>query len=301
MKQFTIYNLQFIINLMRKLSFKYFVFGLLAIISFAYYILHTTYYIPPAFATTQSCPTQSPNPRVKEGLISASSITRNANDPIKFSQEKGICVVDDERASFVSYKIPTYDSLKAQYFDNSTLPPAQKITLTGDQTQTGPITPINLSIANTNKVHHITGNLTINPNVNISVNSTGVIFVDGDLTINTNLTHSGNVGLVFVVKGNIIVAPSVIRIDAVLISSGIIRTAGATCSTSAVTASQLVINGSLISIYRDSQQPGQPLIKFCRKLADNAQAAEQINQQPKYLVILKDIVADTLQTWSEIP
>ena len=56
----------------------------------------------------------------------------------------------------------------------------------------------------------------------------------------------------------------------------------------------LTINGSLISLKEGS-------IVFCRKLTDDfLWPAEKINQEPKYLVILKDLFSDTLQKWSEI-
>ncbi|MDD5416057.1 MAG: PA14 domain-containing protein [Candidatus Daviesbacteria bacterium] len=148
------------------------------------------------------------------------------------------------------------------------------------------------------KLYHITGDLTVESNM--TVGKTGIIFIDGNLSINTNLTHtSSNAGLVLAVKGDVTVNPSVTRIDAVIISSGKIYTAGSGCNHgSPVTANQLVINGSLISL--DSNKN----IEFCRTLGSNnntTKPAELINNQPKYLVILRNLFSQTYQKWEEIP
>lgn len=166
--------------------------------------------------------------------------------------------------------------------------------LKGDKTETDiPLT------GTTDHIYAISGKLDISNN--ISGNQTGVIFVDGNLTINPSnnkLTHgSATSGLVFVVKEDVYIDTSVTQVDAVIIAEGTIYTAaspGHSCATSAVTASTLTINGSLISL-----NPDKP-IKFCRKLSDNSQPAEVINHQVKYLVILRDLLSDTYQKWSEI-
>lgn len=162
---------------------------------------------------------------------------------------------------------------------------------------TGTVRFDNFSIsvpASSDRIYNITGDLTVNSN--ITVNTNGIIFVDGNLSINTDLTHNNEgAGLVFVVKGDVAIAPSVTRVDVVIISSGTIYTAGANCVINSVAATALVINGSLVSL--DSQKP----IRFCRTMLNNEQPAEKINQQPKYLVILRDLYSDTLQKWSEIP
>lgn len=158
------------------------------------------------------------------------------------------------------------------------------------------------------KLYSFTGNLTLNGNIT-PVDVPGVIFVsktnetDGNLNINTNLTNTNDkTGLLFVVEGNVLIDKSVTRIDAVIISSGAIYTATdksatpptTTCDTSLVNvANNLTINGSLISL-----DPGA--IIFCRTLTTNVQAAEKIVHQPKYLVILRDLFADTLLKWSEV-
>ncbi|MFH1536169.1 MAG: hypothetical protein ABIC96_03830, partial [Patescibacteria group bacterium] len=125
-------------------------------------------------------------------------------------------------------------------------------------------------------------------------------FVDGNLTIGpipgNKLTTGASVGLVFVVEDDVNIDPTVTQIDAVIISSGTIYTAGAGCANSAVTtANALTVNGGLVSLSDVSP------IKFCRKLSDNSLAAEKIVHQSKYLIILRDLFARNEQFWSEIP
>ena len=172
-------------------------------------------------------------------------------------------------------------------------------------------------------IYLIEGNLTVSGNN--SGTQSGVVFVDGNLTFTGNYCYgatgattgagdncssasspSGTIGAVFIVRGDLNIAPSVTRIDAVLISEGIIYTAGAGCSLPAPatpgTNSQLVINGSLISLKQPPiTDPNASYIRFCRKLSNNTLAAEIINHQPKYVVILRHLLSDTLQRWSEIP
>ncbi|MCL4365863.1 hypothetical protein M1437_01400 [Patescibacteria group bacterium] len=245
---------------------------------------------PGSTTTPILCPAQSPNPRVQNGLISTPNISSNFGNPL------GQCIISDQ-ASFVPYKIPAFDNLKSTYFDQSKLGTSQKITLPGNQTQSS----INLSTAEMvywiNKDQFTNGDLTISSNITVS--NTGIIFVDGDLNITTNLTNTNNTtGLVFVVKGNVNIDPIVTRIDAVIISSGIIYTAGAGCSHSHLTPvpnnQQLIINGTLVALDANKD------IEFCRQLADNSQPAERIYQQPKYLAILRNIYSDTIQKWSEL-
>ncbi len=235
--------------------------------------------------SAQSCPTQASNPRAG-GLISAPNVSN------KFSNSTGQCVIDPN-AAFAPYKLPSYETLKATYFDQSKS--TSKLDYTGNLGESQLSSYLNGS--SPKNLIHISGLLGMNSN-NISGSNTAVVFIDGDLYFSSPMTQftygNGNSGIVFVVKGNVNIDPSVQQIDAVIIAGGSIYTAGAGCATnSVVVTSSLTINGSLISL-------GSNPIKFCRALSDNSQAVEKINQQPKYLVLLRNIFADTLQKWSEI-
>ncbi len=176
---------------------------------------------------------------------------------------------------------------------------SNKKTIQGDLTVTSTTNDFNGS----DNLYEIRGNLTFNADLNNSTNNRVlIIFVNNNLTINNRLIHpDANSGLVFVVKGNVNIHKNVTQIDAVIISEGTIYTgidSGESCShTSPVTANQLVINGSLISLHPDKN------IEFCRILPENQNttlAAEKINHQIKYLPILRDLLSDTYQKWSEV-
>lgn len=186
---------------------------------------------------------------------------------------------------------------------------ADKKSLSGDIT----ITNTNNEFNGSTNIYEIRGNLTINNDLNSSTkNRTLVVFVDQSLTINVNILHPDqNTGLVFIVKGNVNINQSVTEIDAVIISQGIICTAfdGTSCLNGQTITPQLVINGSLISLKQPdlSQINPPPSILFRRTLdpsaaVNNSNApAEKINHQVKYLVILRDLISDTYQKWSETP
>lgn len=218
----------------------------------------------------------------------------------------GACQVDNARAPFVPYKIPTYDDLKSRYFNQSKT--SNKSTLTNWP-----------SSFNGNAAYEVNGPLTVDQTP--TGNGAIVIFVSGALSITADYTYGGNSssdGTVFVVQGDVDISPTVVQINAVIISSGTIYTASSDCTTNTGNPSdpgtpnnQLTINGSLISIYQSQTQADAcaldsinntcPEITFCRFLNDNNQPAEKINHDPKYLVILRDLYADTAQNWSEIP
>ncbi len=255
----------------------------LAIASF-FYILALPFSVTPTFAQNSgNCsPSGSSLPAISGGLVSTPDLTNNLAN--------GVCIIDP-RAAFAPYKIPTYDDLKSLYYTQAKSP-IRKATIAASPSQ-GAFT----STFTQNDIVLVNGDL---PDLNYTgTTKPSIIFVESNLSISNNITYGDdNSGIVFIVRGNVNIDKTVTRIDAVIISGGIIYTAltaGITsCSSlTPVTASQLVINGSLISL-------GNSSIKFCRSLTDNSQPAEKINHQVKYLVILRNILSDTYQKWSEV-
>lgn len=249
--------------------------------------------VPEGLAQVQNCITNPTNPNAAGGLISAPSITG-------FSSKTGVCNLDPSSA-FIPEKIPTYDDLKSRYYTQNNNPAAgTKHPLTGgDKTQD------HIPFADAgDSLYHISDNLTISGNNQGT--HTGVVFVEKNLNITGNYCYgstcpsgivNGTIGTVFIVKGKVNIQQAVTRIDAVIISSDNIYTATAipqVCTRNEITSLPLIINGSLISL--DSLRP----IIFCRKLLINDRAAEQINHQVKYLVILRNLLSDTEQKWAEI-
>ncbi len=241
----------------------------------AAYLIVVALFILPTVYAQNACPTQSTNPRAG-GLISAPTVST------KFSNTTGNCVID-LKAAFVSYKIPTYEDLKSLYYTQSKA--AKTSTATANQ---GTLR----SLLNSYDIVLVNGNVDINSPLGGPSKTAAVIFVDGDLTFNSNFGDASS-GIVFVVKGYVSITQTVTQIYSVIISSDKIYTAGYPCTTNSTVANTLTIYGSLISL-----SPGK--IVFCRSLTDNTVAAEKIVHQPKYVVILRDLFADTLQRWSEV-
>lgn len=273
-----------------KVSRKYLVASSLGILLFSSFL--ATNYQLPVHAQSSLCEPGT-NPRA-DGLVSAPDLGGS-----KFGTSSRACVVE-ERAAFVSYKIPSFDDLESIYYTQAKLLP----TITKHLPQSSGSIDLGGS---TDHLYYFTDNVSITSPSFISGNRTGIIFVKKDLNIGPIPSNKVKVGgkesgIVYVVGGNVNIDPTVDEIDGVIIAQGTIFTAGAGCKTSQVSEkspgsliSPLVINGSLISL--SSAAP----IQFCRNLDDNSKPAEEILHQAKYLVILKDIFADTLQKWSEIP
>ncbi len=264
-----------------NLKLKIFNFKLqLLIFNFALLIFILT--LTPTFAQTTNCTTTIPR---AEGLVTSPQQSATA----KFGTTSGACVTEP-RAGFAPFKVPSYDDLKSIYFDQSK---ATKITT---------LSSISASTAfSGSSLYYVNGDLTVSGTPTGS--GTQVVFVNGKLNITSDYTYgTALTGTVFIVKGdvNISYSPTLVtRVDAVIVSSGVICTAydGVSCPGANVTTSPLTINGSLVSL--NDAAP----IKFRRSLTDNSCpncAAEKVNNQVKYLVALKDLFSTTLQKWSEV-
>lgn len=264
------------------------------LVLFFLFLYPTPLSLNPTYAQTTYC-TNSGTPVVQNGLVSTPNLGQS------LVNSSGVCIIDP-KAAFAPYKVPGFDELKSLYFDQAKqiVSVTKHSPLVGDKTQADiPMT------TGTDHLYYIKkttssstdGNLAIQGNP--SGTQTGIIFVEGNLNIDLDLTYgSPTTGLVFIVKGNVIINKNVTQVDAVIISSGTICTTAedyTSCPASNTGAAQLIINGSLISL-TDSAP-----IQFKRTLSDNTQPAEKIIHQVKYVVILRNLISDTLQRWSEIP
>lgn len=247
-----------------------------AIIIFIMFITVINFIInlPVSAQTAGPCKTPTPSsPARAEGLVTAPTLSD------KF-RSSGRCIADS-KTIFNPLKNRNFADLLSTYYDQSKL---TKNTMAATL-------PGSFSGDKIYKSGHLTAG------GSPAGSGTQVIFVDGELTINQDLiyhTDDGGGGLVFIVRGNTIIKSVVEQIDAVIISSGTIFTADSSCLISGIKTEPLVVNGSLIAL-----SPANP-IKFCRKLEDNSLPAEIINQQPKYLILLRHIMSDTKQRWSEV-
>lgn len=216
------------------------------------------------------------------GRINATDLITALADSEGFGTKSGACVINTNDAVFKIDNIPKYADLKSKYYTQSK---ALKVTVTS--------TSLPAVIAD-QTVYLVIGDLTVSGAV---PGGTAVVFVDGQLNINSDFTYgSDTTGIVFIVQGNVNIDQTVTKIDAVIISGGTICTAynSGSCLNGTVTTAPLVINGSLISL--DATYP----IQFKRYLSDNSKAAEVVKHQVKYLVILRNILSDTVQKWTEV-
>ncbi|OGE36143.1 hypothetical protein A3E66_05030 [Candidatus Daviesbacteria bacterium RIFCSPHIGHO2_12_FULL_37_16] len=232
-----------------------------------------------------------------EGLISTQEDIEGF-----FGNFTGQCITNPQ-ALYVPFKIPTYDELKTIFYiqirtdSNKVKHP----TISGDKSQTD--IPFDGSL---DHVYNLSDDLNISGNA--AGPKSGVVFVDGDLRFTQDYTYgTGTTGTVFVVKGNISIDATVKTIGAVLISEGIICTS--TPATGMLNLNQdcsglvasgtnnLTVNGNLVSLSQTIVTP----IRFRRNLADNyTGAAERVNLQPKYFVILRHLFSQTLQITTEV-
>ncbi len=263
----------------------YLFFGLSAAIFFvflSYYILHTTYNIPTVHAQ-DPCANAAPGGiSLSEGLVTGKTITDS-------TLTSGPCLQGDETNILLEQgkiRADDYETLRSIFYTQSKAAKGETI--------------------NNGKLPNFSGSKIYSSDLNTNVKITGgppsapssavaVIFIDGVLDIDGDVifrTTDPDSGIVFVVKNDINIKPTVEQIDAVLISSGRICTAatGNPCHTQSYQKTDpLIINGGLISL-----NPDKP-IDFKRTLDDNsAAAAEQINAQPKYLIILKGLFSKDL-------
>jgi hypothetical protein len=244
-----------------------------------------------------------------QGLISGKNVIGF------FGNSAAQCVKGDE-APYVDFKVPNYNEIKSLFFTqnkNMTLfnLPNATISCAGGMTQSGTtylrnlqdLTNFTANAAAVNSACYLTridhSSVPNGPLANNTAQKMVVIFAENDVAIDSNLTFGGdNYGLIIIAKGNIFIAPTVSRIDAVIVTEGNVYTTSTnlTPETSQVANSlQLVINGSLISL----SQAGNRIF-FTRSLANNTQAAEVINYQPKYLVLLRGLLTQSYTIQREI-
>ncbi len=251
------------------------------------------------------------NPRA-DYLISSTNQSNSNN----FKSRIGNCIIDPS-AAIGTFQQQTYALLYDEFFNKSSVVAAKKITVTSMTLPTYALTDGN--------IYHVNGDVIINgdyPNGTAAV--TSVIFVEGNLYVMDNFNYEDSVhGIVFVVKGGtyfnyspstnkIVTNFSGVIIDqgddprgasnstynysiCTAVDMGATFTTAPTCDTTpfSVGTKALLINGSIIAL-----EKAKP-IRFVRKLNDNAIAAEQINQQIKYLVILNNVLARPTNIISE--
>lgn len=251
-----------------------------------------------AQATTSTCPTGLNPVRILNPSLSLFTLGSSTN-VTRFSAD-GKCIVGT-RATIPAFGIPTYEEMKTLYYtqavDSSTVFKHGASSTAQDQSYI-------LLNNGGGRDHLYLINSDLNINGAINGGELGVIFVDGNLNIRNNITQPApNKGIVFVVKGNINILSTVTAINAVLIDYGTFCSAydfsANGCPPTNTVSPQLTITGSVIYL----NQTAGTAPKFVRdnSSSGNGLAAEIINYDPKYLVLLKNVMARNLTVWKEVP
>jgi len=235
------------------------------------------FYTPTTLTHAQTPCTQS---GLNQGLISAASKTGSGT----IGNTDQTCVLDP-KAAYQEFKIPKYSDLENEFYSLS-----RSTAKVSDQLPNGAI------VLNGDGIYRQSSGMDISSFTGSGVQ---VIFVRGNLRLTGNINYPGNPsedstsGLVFVVSGDIYIDYQVTQVNAVLISSGIICTAydsAATppCLEGQIDTPKLVVNGSLISINKLDLPDTITGVRLGRNLANNIEAAEVINKQPKFLYLLRN-------------
>ncbi len=289
---------------MKRIQNLHFLFILL---SFSFFLFPFSFTPPTSAQTPGACSSNPVATIVQDGLVSTPSLGNN-----NLVTSTGICIIDS-KAAFAPYKIPSYDDLKSLYYTQAkSSATVTKYIPTNPPSGSNDVYESSVTLNDSNVLYFVNGNLIKRAGQSFGCSNcnsgVGLVFVERDLTINSNIIRRSG-GFVFVVKGNVNINPSVTEINAVIISGGTICTsadftdpANPTCPSGTVAnSSQLVINGSLISLKQPpADNPTASYIRFRRSLADNTLPAEKIIHDVKYLVILRNLMSDTVQRWSEI-
>ncbi len=236
-----------------------------------------------------------------QGLVSGTGLSGTFGNP------NGQCVIDP-KAAYARFKVPNYDELKSVFFTQNKSVASQTLNTTSTPGCSGGNTIFLKNLVFTNKTvvnvqcnytHIADTDPTNGPFATVGTSQTVVIFADNHLYIDTDLNYGGdNYGVVIIAKGDIYIAPTVTKINAILVNQGAIYTTNNGSSyTSLVPGSlQLVINGSLISLGQSSGAR----VYFNRSLTDNNVPAEIVNYQPKFLVLLRGLLTQSYTIQREI-
>lgn len=269
----------------------------------------------PTASAIISCPTGERSIR-SDGFLSFT--TANPLQLTKLSTTSNRCLISD-RAKIMPPYIPTYEETQSLYYDQANL--SNKTSFSGptDISLLSPTATNNYHLFLIKNIYNSSGQI-LNPGnliisttdnslftndaINPSVTQPIVIFVQGNLNINKDIKYgnrNANSGLIFVVQGDVNIDPTIIEIDAMIITFGQFCSAYSTensnCPAPSGNQEQLVINGAVISL-SPTHTP-----KFVRSLIDNSCAdcaAEKIVYQPKNLVIFRGIFSRDRTLWNEI-
>lgn len=256
--------------------------------------------LPKIYAQAPPC-VEDPNlANVSEGIIS--SPIYSSTGP-KFTSSIG-CV--NQNPAYIDLnqadvRISSFEDLWSRYYNRSFQP---KATFT---TTLPPI--VDKTLYYSTQDFSVTSDITSTNNAP----AVGVIFVRGDLNILTDIKYGEdetgqdipNSGLIFIVSGQVKIDPAVKQINGIIISQDTICSnynfPSGPCTSNKNTLlgpdNQLLVKGNLVAL--DASNPPKLVRDLTGTTLSNSISAELIQVQPKYFVLLREILSQKLSYTTE--
>lgn len=255
-----------------------------------------------AFATCSSASVDNANYQFN-GLVSAPTKSGNI-----IGTSGTTCVIDSGAPidpTDLTKGYYSYDALKTQFFDKaSSAVTKNTVTATVPSFSLTALTASSpIFSASARQLWLVNGNITTVgsgdfDNTNGSVPA--LLFVNGNLDIDHNITYSN--GIVFVVNGDITIEPSVTTLNAVLIAQGDICDYSGdpkACANTTTDDNSLNVQGSLIDLQDDTNTHIHLVRDQSTGPSANTTPVEQINFDPQYLAILRQLMGQNLTVTTE--
>lgn len=140
---------------------------------------------------------------------------------------------------------------------------------------------------------------------NMATAGNWIIFVDGNLTVTGNITVGASTTLVFIVSNNVTINTNVTQADGVYVAGGTFADYDNAAGKARNTAPyQLVINGAVYAHAFDLSSFLSNLPACVAALPTNCDnsvtPADKVNFQPKYLVVLSQLIGSPAVSWQEV-
>jgi len=121
------------------------------------------------------------------------------------------------------------------------------------------------------------------------IGSTGVVYIEGNLSIDENNLVAAGESLLLLVNGTVTIEPAVSSFDGLVVAQGSISTSGQS-------ASQLEVNGVLVSVGGNVSLTRS----FVDMAVNNTAPASVVNYRPDMIFVLDNRLMKLLSGWREI-
>jgi hypothetical protein len=138
------------------------------------------------------------------------------------------------------------------------------------------------------------GNVTLSGNAHYDNGGTAVVFITGDLEVNGNVTVGSDSALVFIVKKNIIISPTVTKLDGIYFAEKEFHTGTAGPG---LDQTRTIAGNGMWYVSASGRF-------FLERSPDSVTCigtpAEKVIFEPKYLLRLMDLMGEFKYTWEEV-